>query len=292
MKVLAKWTLALGGLLGWAVPTVVWACEYSDDQSVYEVLGVAGLPSQRMPVSLPRNVAFVFFARENGARPQLTAAGAAIELELLGVEPERSHFGLQTPREPLVPGMTYSYDLSGPFTVDDYIDETAPEPPRITKAAMEAFDYGGSCGGSSCNDIVSVKVRLTPGTDDHTTTTALTYAMYIGESAEAARTTTQVERFLVQSGQEDLILRESYDWTERDMFVSVSALDHAGNESHRTEPVQINHAPSGCRIGRDTGLSSFAWILALIMWRAARQRRSYERRLRARHMRSITSTIS
>ena len=223
-------------------------------------------------MSLPRNVAFVFFSRGPGTRTQLTAAGAAVELELLGVEPERSQFGLQTPREPLVPGVMYSYDLSGPFTVDDYIDEAAPEPPRIHKASMQASDYGGSCGGSSCGDIVSVQVQVTPGADDHTTTAALTYAIYIGESAQAALTTTQVVRFLVLNGQENLVFREDYEWSDRDMFVSVSTLDHAGNESARTEPVQINSAPFGCRIGRGAELSSFAWIVALAIWRATRRR--------------------
>jgi hypothetical protein len=238
------------------------------------MLGAARRPSQTIAVSLPRNVAFVFFSRGPGARTQLTAAGEVVELELLGVEPERSQFGLQTPREPLVPGVMYSYDLSGPFTVDDYIDEAAPEPPRIHKASMRASDYGGSCGGSSCGDIVSVQVQVTPGADDHTPAAALTYAMYIGESAQAALTTTQVERFLLLNGQEELIFREHYDWSDRDMFVSVSALDHAGNESARTEPVQINSASFGCRIGRGAERSSFAWILALIIWRVTRPRRN------------------
>jgi hypothetical protein len=273
MKPPSRWILSLSGLLALAVPTAAWACDYSDNQSVYDVLGLAGLPSERTDVSLPRNVAFVFFSREPGARPQLTAANVPVELELLGIEPERAHFGLQTARELLEPDVVYDYGLTGPFTVADYIDETAPEPARVVKASMTAWDGGGSCGGSSCGEVVSVAVQLIPGADEHTETSALTYAMYLGESAQAAFTTTQVERFLVLDDLTELVFRSGYEWTERDMFVSVSTLDHAGNESSRTEPIQIHSSPSGCRIALGSDLSSFVWAMAAIIWHAIRRRR-------------------
>lgn len=249
-----------------------WACEFADNTSVYDVLGrTNAVADATSDLRLPRNPAFVFFER-GSARPRLVAAGATIELELLGAEPAASHFGLQAARELLEPGVMYIYDGFVNFTVDDYVDESAPEPARILDATFTASEGGGACGfGSSCGDYGFVTAQIAPGTDDHTTRGGLTYAVHLGASADAASRTTQVERFLTEENGAISFVAD-YGWTETDMFLAVSVFDHAGNESARSTPFHIASARSGCQVAGSSSFGAFVWVMAALVWHATRRR--------------------
>jgi hypothetical protein len=269
----SKLILALAGLLVAASPQTVWACTDAPNGTVYDVLGV-GDPwrtAEEDELRLPRNVAFVFWSRR--AHPQLTAADTTVELELLGAEPEEG-FGLLTPSTPLEPGVMYTYNFTEKLTVEDYVDEVAPQPGRVVTANFTATESKGTCGFDSCGDRATITMQIEPGVDDHTTRRALTYAVFIGETAEEARTTTRVERYtLLESGDQTWI-PASFEWSESDLYFAVSTLDHAGNESPRTEPILIHSAPSGCSVAYGADVSSAVWVFAALVWHAKRRRKS------------------
>jgi hypothetical protein len=130
----------------------------------------------------------------------------------------------------------------------------------------------------------AAETAVDPGPDDHTPIPALTYALYVGASADAARTTSQVERFVLIDSAGEISFNASYDWTESDMFLSVSTLDYAGNESARSAPIQIHSAASGCRIVSRSSFGSFAWVIAAMTWHMTRRRRKAT--ARASHLRA------
>lgn len=195
-----------------------------------------------------------------------------MDLELLGEEPDTLRFGLLTPREPLEPGVSYAYDGSD-FVVEDFIDASPPEPGQVRKATFSSWEDTG-CTSSSCGDnAASIRMHLVSGTDDHTASAALTYAVYLGVTSEEAATTTRVERFVAASQIGEAWFGTAYEWTERDLYLSVSTLDLSGNESPLRAPIRIHAAPSGCRVAGDSGLQSFVWLIAAITWHVVRRQR-------------------
>ena len=66
-------------------------------------------------------------------------------------------------------------------------------------------------------------------------------------------------------------------WMDRDAFIAVSALDHAGNESERSEPFRVNAASGeGCsvksRATRRVSGSVFLLAFAFALLRRLRRR--------------------
>lgn len=117
------------------------------------VHGVLGTPELDLAsyteLRMRRNPAFVFFSRGNSALPQLTAAGALVELAS-----------------------------------------------QMRRATFSSWEDDSGCSSSSCGDNgASIRMHLVPGTDDHTESAALTYAVYLGVTSDEAATTTTVERF-------------------------------------------------------------------------------------------------
>jgi hypothetical protein len=220
---------------------------------------------------LPRNPAVAFFSGHR--MPIITdVAGDEVELDRLGPEPTPGHAGLLTPLEPLEPGMGYTLDHDLPLVIDDYVDETAPSPPAVRGGAVNVSEEEGFCAQSSCGTLVVLHVDLDPGEDEHTPRQNLTYAVFVQGSAERARNAEQPARLALLAGsQVSFFLDEA--WADRDVWVSVAALDLAGNPSERTEPMMVHSGSGSCRIA--PGVRPFgvlAWIaLALV---AVRLRRS------------------
>lgn len=266
-----KWILLLGLWVAWP-PLAALACTFLDSRVVYDLLGSSDIhPASEL--MLPRNVAFVFWNR--GSIPQLSAAGAAapVELEVLGAEPELGRFGLLTPSAPLDPGVEYSFGGTGPFRVADYFDDAAPRPARIVRTTFTASEPDSACGSNSCGESVYIRAQVTGGEDDHTPREALTYVMHVGVTAQAAMMTQGFGRLMLADERGEVDVRLGYEWMERDVFLSISTLDHAGNESARSKPVQVHSGASGCGIARNANFSSFFWVIAAIIWHAASRRR-------------------
>jgi hypothetical protein len=79
---------------------------------------------------------------------------------------------------------------------------------------------------------------------------------------------------LLSDGSLSQFIHLDHDWAGADAFISVSALDMAGNESPRSEPYQVNSAASGCAVSfhhRRSSVSITA-LLALAGLACARRR--------------------
>jgi hypothetical protein len=62
-------------------------------------------------------------------------------------------------------------------------------------------------------------------------------------------------------------------WADRDVFISISTLDFAGNESERTDPIRIHSAPDGCHATGSPHLGSLAWMITALLVCSLRGRR-------------------
>jgi hypothetical protein len=83
-----------------------------------------------------------------------------------------------------------------------------------------------------------------PGGDDQTDPQHLTYAFYLGATAGQARQVENPARYgILEDGETWFFANEK--WAERDMYISVAAVDLAGNLSARTEPVLLRRGALG-----------------------------------------------
>jgi hypothetical protein len=265
---------------GW--PKRAGACEFAPMPNLTTgVLGFEdGAPVLGPAVTLPRNVAFAFW--QSHGVPELLEGSEPVELVPLGPEPTPGHSGLVTPSDPLVPGRTYTFGTDTPFAVGDFIDDQAPSPPVIHGADM-AVEEDPACGASSCGTFAVVSVALQRGDDDRTPPEHLTYALYLGSSEGRARSAQRPERFGLMVQEADVSFFADDRWIENDVWLSVASVDFAGNESERTEPVQIHAGSSGCHAGGRARLASFGWVLAALAGIALRtRRRAWPRAWRAR----------
>ena len=232
-------------LAGWG--SVALACEQVEAPNVTAgMLGAAwstGGMAETRP--LPRNPAFAYWPSHSA--PMLSLGGMPVALEPLGPEPGAGEAGLMTPREPLEPGAVYALEGVGEpfaFTVEDFIDTEAPSTPALLDQSVEITDDGEGCAESSCGTVVVVKAQLAEGRDDRTPAGHLTYALYLGSTAAKARQVERPARLGFLEGDETWFYAGEA-WADRDLYLSVAALDLAGNESARTEPVLLRRAPSG-----------------------------------------------
>jgi hypothetical protein len=263
--------LALAAFAAWAARVdPVAACDVASPPSVTR--GVVGLESHvaiEPSVELPRNVAFAYWAGYD--RPQLFEDGAPVELELLGPEATNGHAGLLSAAQPLEPGRSYIFD-GLELRVGDFVDAAAPSAPEVRQAELEVTEYDEGCGSSSCGErMVVASAQLQGAADDRTPSEHLTYAIYFGSTAEAARTASEPERFsLLENGRAWFFADDA--WADRDVYLSVATLDFAGNQSERTEPIRIHTAPAGCEIAH-ARVGELAWIAAALLACAVRARR-------------------
>jgi hypothetical protein len=161
------------------------------------------------------------------------------------------------------------------FTVGDYVDDAPPETPRIAGGSIEHLDGASGCDkeDDGCGNGPSTYLQFAiaeHAKDDHTAVQRVSYAVYLERSAGEARAATMPFLLLHSpvvfgDGPLSQIISLSHDWADADAFISVSALDMAGNESPRTEPYQVNAAESGCAVSLHRRRSSVSVIALLAL---------------------------
>jgi hypothetical protein len=141
------------------------------------------------------------------------------------------------------------------LTTGDYLDEAPPAAPQIVDSVVvRPGDGGEGCGGglSDCEGFTNLGVTLAaPAQDDHAPAGRVAYLVYLERSADAARTTRTPFALVHESGNINattLFVPLDESWVDSDAFVSVSAIDWAGNESPRTEPRPANSGGIGCAV--------------------------------------------
>jgi hypothetical protein len=197
--------------------------------------GFLGLSDDEKGVEAPRNVAVVH-------NPELNDISSwpptAVPVVPHWVE------GLWRPATPL-PSDTPHESITQTVITTDVIDTEAP-----TGIELLSVSAGGSIGG--CGGTLRVESAGSPS-DDQTPRNRLVYAVYAGSTqAEAMESSAPVELVLY-----DLISDLGLPW------VAISVLDQAGNESPRSEAVEVIDAASGCAATGLASGSSGASLLAL-----------------------------
>lgn len=176
-----------------------------------------------------------------------------------------------TPSEPLQGGASYELNGSTTFTVADFIDTEPPAAPVLMGQSASVSEGSEGCAQDSCGTMVTVTARIAPGSDDRTPPERLTYALYLGASAQKARQSELPARLGLLEAGETWFFADDV-WAERDMYLSVAALDFAGNQSTRTEPVLLRRGPSGCSAARSSAFGALGWTLLLLAADAFRRR--------------------
>jgi hypothetical protein len=197
--------------------------------------GFLGLDDSEKEVEAPRNVAVVHNPElmDISSRPPTTVPVV-----------EHSVEGLWRPETPLPPG-TPLESIDQTVITTGVIDTEAPT--GIELLSVSTRSSIGDCYGS-----LRVDAAAWPS-DDHTPRNRLVYAVYAGSTqAEATESSAPVELVLY-----DLISDLGLPW------VAISVLDQAGNESPRSEAVEVIDAASGCAATGFASGSSGASLLAL-----------------------------
>jgi hypothetical protein len=211
---------------------------------------VSKLPYDLPP--LPRNVAF--FWQQSPVGSPVPAEGVTVAqgpdgeaiLAYAALDaPSRNRLYLVRPSEPLPANSAFSVyrygSLVEQYRTSDYLDETPPERPSIATGALIFHDGTQGCGQDSCGDYTSLSFELErPVSDDRALAENMVYALYFGESEAEVRTASTPYAFVWGFG-----LNVDNTWMDRDAFIAVSALDHAGNESARSEPFRVNAGSDG-----------------------------------------------
>jgi hypothetical protein len=216
--------------------------------------GVAARSSNDLP-PVPRNVAFLWqqIPVESALPAEgVTVAegpGAAIVAQPLLDASSRFSTYLVRPSEPLEPNIAFSVyrygSLAEQYRTGDYLDETPPERPVVSSGALSFHDGTQGCAQDSCGDYTSLSFELErPVSDDHARPDDMVYVLYLGESEAEVRAGGAPYAFL-----STFSLNVEDGWVDKDAFMAVSALDHAGNESERSEPFRVNASTSeGCSV--------------------------------------------
>lgn len=190
---------------------------------------------------IPRNALFVHTHR-------IYVNGYAHELEAVHGSPDFSRSPEPLPARASV---TLGPEVSPPVRrVADFIDEEAPTEPTLRSAAYVRIEETEGCGctikGSSASEMSwHLSIELDPAEDDFTPWGRMTYAIYLGESAEEAASAATPTRHLIAEYQ-TRIADFSQSWgfqelLEEARFLAVEALDQAGNRSARTAPIELEH---------------------------------------------------
>ena len=207
--------------------------------------GFLGLWDGEQGVEAPRNVAVVHNPEllDISSRPRTTVPVVAHSIE-----------GLWRPATPLPPG-TPLESIGQTVITTDVIDTEAPSAIEIL-----SISTGGPCG------MLKVEAAESPS-DDHTPRDRLAFAVYAGATRAEA----------MESASRKKLLNNSYGYVyPMDLpWVSISVLDQAGNESPRSEAVEVIDASSGCAASgprRSTpGVALLVFVLCLF---AAKRRRA------------------
>ena len=159
--------------------------------------------------------------------------------------------GLWRPETPPAPGTLLESPINRTVVTTDAIDT---EPPSSIE--LSSISTGGPCG------MLDVSVDVW-SSDDHTPRERLVYAVYGGATYEEAMQSTSRIALYRYIGYID---RPGPHW------LSISVLDQAGNESPRSEPLEVIDANSGCAASGPSNSPLHALILLLFVLLARRHR--------------------
>lgn len=149
-----------------------------------------------------------------------------------------------------------SIDFSGSFApkgvrVGALIDELPPARPSLVHADYLRFYEREGCGGVpdhvSFEDSLpgALAIEFEGGEDDHAAWDALTYLIFIGETAEAASSAKESVLYLIAESEGRLADQEReaslMHALERARFIAIEAVDRAGNISERSAPIEFIH---------------------------------------------------
>jgi hypothetical protein len=166
--------------------------------------------------------------------------------------------------------MTFSApSRSSAYEVDDIIDVTPPAAPTVVGGEVGHYDdQDDSCNGDSggCGQYTYLSVDVVAPEDDHSPPDRLTYAIYVGYTAEQARDAEEISHLAYASP--DLWATTLLPLSPADVYVSVSAIDMAGNESERSDPAKIHDEPEGddgCAVARPNARGSWLALLSVAL---------------------------
>lgn len=238
-------------------------------------------PNTQLP---PRNVAFLWqqipvgsAIPEQGVTVAEGSDGQPIVAQPLLPGPSRNGSYLVRPSEPLPENARFwpyrHGSPDGQNQTGDYLDETPPERPVVASGELSFHDGTQGCTQNSCGDYTSLRFELERRvSDDHALSDDMVYVVYLGESE--AQVLDEVAPFAYVL---DFTLIVDNGWSDKDAFIAVSALDHSGNESERSEAFRVNAASSeGCsvksRSTRQVSGSVFLLAFAFALLRRMRRR--------------------
>ena len=205
--------------------------------------GFLGLWDGEQGVEAPRNVAVVHNPEllDISSRPRTTVPVVAHPVE-----------GLWRPETPLPPG-TPLESIDQTVITTDVIDT---EPPSAIE--ILSISTGGPCG---MLDVEAAK----PPSDDYTPGNRLAFAVYAGATRAEAMESASRKKLLNNSF--------GYMYPVGSRWVSISVLDQAGNESPRSEAVEVIDANSGCAASGPGHSTSGGALLAFVLCLFAAKRR-------------------
>jgi hypothetical protein len=249
--------LACAALALTFLPRHGYACSFVESRALAgHVLGA----SWRELPPVPRNAAYLWSLPE-GADPAaalVLATDAATHDPVMGhvvrriatgsgYFPKSAGLYIAKPDELLAPHRMFIGfgNRSVPaYTTADYVDEQPPAAPVLTSGAITHHDGETACSSDSCGEYDYLNFSIaTSVQDDHKPTEMVTYAVYLERSAEQARTASTA--FALLTGHTGTFVDAA--WVDSDAFIAVSAIDFAGNESPRSEPLQVSGS-GGCAI--------------------------------------------
>ncbi|WP_437820160.1 hypothetical protein [Sorangium sp. So ce1078] len=247
------------------------------DTSVSEGFLSAAAPGE--PTTVPRNVAIVIW----GDLPELShllveeATGAAVAGAGSDVPVAPPGYSVIRPAETLAPDTTYRLRLRPTVErlvrTSDVIDDSPPSAPELASGDVEFHAQEPACGSGGCPDMTTLTFDLAKRSeDDQTPAESLVYAVYVGFSPEQALTKSQPDAWLQG---DSMFLYVDEDHVGRDVYIAVAAIDEAGNESARSEVLQVEHEASGCAFARSS--TPRAALVMLLLAAVAPLRRAARR---------------
>jgi hypothetical protein len=144
-------------------------------------------------------------------------------------------------------------DYSERLVTNEDIDDVPPLPPKISGGSLQQHNGETACSNDSCGDYTFMTLDIAaPGSDNMTPASMLVYVLFLGSTAEEAAGKADADRLQAIDSPFDetfFEILEDSSW-DRDVFVSVAAVDQSGNISKRTKPIQIHSNDEGCIMSR------------------------------------------
>ncbi|MGB5812157.1 MAG: hypothetical protein WBG86_16595 [Polyangiales bacterium] len=157
--------------------------------------------------------------------------------------------GLSRPQSPLDPNVEIRTD-----TGREYDDQTARTTESIDNEAPTAVELLGVFDGG-CDRSLTVDFEERP-TDDQDSSWELAYAVYVGATKEEAETGSQPSG--IWAGGYGIRSKTEGSW------IAISVLDLAGNESPRSNAVEIMSRPAACAANGRGGIP-MSFLVAISM---------------------------